>query len=1025
MNDLLDLTEVACNFIQVFAYCVKSVSQAPLHRHRVTHMKTPLKAFLTLQLIGIFLTFPLHAQLRTLQTKDLRLIYYDIGHAYVVSHLARCFHNALRFHRNLFTYTPTEETTVLLQDFGDYGNAGATSVPKNLVSVGISPFNYTYETLPASERMNTYMNHELVHIVALDEASKSDRFWQKLFFGKVVPSNENPVSMLYSFLTTPRRYSPRWYHEGIAVFLETWMAGGLGRAMGFYDEMVFRTMVLDSSYIYDQIGLESEGTTIDFMVKSNSYLYGTRFMNYLSYHYGPEKLIQWVSRNDGSSSYYSSQFSHVYGVSLDDEWSRWIKFEHDIQRANLDSIRLHPVTPYRPVSQEALGSVSRAFYDPSLGKIFAAVNYPGQVAHVAAIDFKNGSIEKIFDVKGAALYYVSAVVYHHSTGSLFFTTDNNKWRDLNVVDVRTGDSKMLIQDVRTGDLAFNPADKSLWGVRHLNGISTLVRIPAPYKEWNQIYSLPYGKDLFDIDISPDGSTLTGALSEVDGTQRLVKMDIGKLLKGDTSFDVLYDFENSSPATFAFTNDGKYLFGSSYFSGVSNIVRYDFEKKKMEWITNCETGLFRPVPISKDSLIAFRYTGKGFIPVVIANKVVEDVSAVKLLGQAVVEKYPVVTTWQLKPPSPATINIDSLTIYSGEYSPFHNMKLTSGYPIVEGYKDYAAFGLRLNFSDAILLYDLEASASYTPNVRLKQNERFHAGFNFRMWRWRLSGAYNTADFYDLFGPTKTSRKGYSLAIQFRDFLVFDEPKTMDYSVTLAGYGGLERLPDFQNVRVSFDKFLTLNGKVNYQYYLKSLGAVDDEKGVRWQIISFNTYVREKIFPRVLANLDYGILLPINHSSIWFRMSAGKSLRGRGDSFANFYFGGFGNNWVDYLSAKRFREYYSFPGVELNEVGGTNYGKLLLEWTLPPVRFRRFGVSSFYCNWTQLTLFSTGLVTNVDSDELRRKLVDIGAQLDFRLVIFSILESTFSLGYAVAFEKDRPPDKTDHWTNEFMISLKLLK
>ena len=32
----------------------------------------------------------------------------------------------------------------------------------------------------------------------------------------------------------------RWYNEGSAVFFETWMAGGLGRAQGGYDEMVFR-----------------------------------------------------------------------------------------------------------------------------------------------------------------------------------------------------------------------------------------------------------------------------------------------------------------------------------------------------------------------------------------------------------------------------------------------------------------------------------------------------------------------------------------------------------------------------------------------------------------------------------------------------------------------------------------------------------------------------------------------------------------------------------------------------------------
>ena len=52
--------------------------------------------------------------------------------------------------------------------------------------------------------------------------------------------------------------------------METWMLGGIGRVMGGYDEMVFRTMVHDSAFFYHVIGLETEGTTIDFQVGVNS-----------------------------------------------------------------------------------------------------------------------------------------------------------------------------------------------------------------------------------------------------------------------------------------------------------------------------------------------------------------------------------------------------------------------------------------------------------------------------------------------------------------------------------------------------------------------------------------------------------------------------------------------------------------------------------------------------------------------------------------------------------------------------------
>ena len=117
------------------------------------------------------------AQLNMIETEEMSLVTYDFGHQYILPHAGRCFHSALDFHKKLFDYTPTEKITVLIQDFGDYGTAGATAVPRNAISMGLSPFSYTFETSPAGERVFSMMNHELVHVVALDNAAKSDIFY--------------------------------------------------------------------------------------------------------------------------------------------------------------------------------------------------------------------------------------------------------------------------------------------------------------------------------------------------------------------------------------------------------------------------------------------------------------------------------------------------------------------------------------------------------------------------------------------------------------------------------------------------------------------------------------------------------------------------------------------------------------------------------------------------------------------------------------------------------------------------------
>ena len=963
---------------------------------------------------------PVNAQFKSIQTEDFNLIYYDFGHEYLLNHTLRSYTNALNFHRALFDYTPSEQVTVIMQDFGDFGNAGASAVPQNVILMGIAPFHYAYETNPANERINVLANHELVHIVALDKAARSDRFYRGLFMGKVDPVQSDPVSMIYGYLTTPRRYSPRWYHEGIAEFLTTWMSGGIGRVMGAYDEMMFRTMVRDEAYIYDAVGLESEGTTIDFQVGAHSYMYGTRFMSYLALQYGPDKLIEWTARSDDSKRYFSRQFKNVYGTSLDDEWSKWIEWENEWQKANLERIRTNPVTEGVPLSNLPLGAVSRAIYDEENDRIFAAIAYPGQVAHIAIINPNDGSMRRLVDIKGPALYFVSSLAYDPETSTLFFTNDNNGWRNLYSVHVETGKSERLIRNVRAGDLAFNPIDKSLWGVRHYNGIVSIIRIPYPYTEWNRVHSMPYGEDIFDIDISPDGKLLTAAIADVSGFQKLMLMQTEELLAGDFNPREIFDFAESSPAGFTFSPGGDFLFGSTYYSGVSNIVRYELETEEIRWLTNAETGLFKPIPVWQDSLIAFEYTGEGFLPVKIPNEPADRVSAIRFLGQEVVENHPMVMDLMLAPPSPATIDVDTLIISQSDYSSFGNLQFSSAYPVIQGYKDHVAGGMRADFNDLLRLHSMSISASWTPHPNVPNDEQFHASFSYQLPSWRFFANYNAADFYDLFGPTKTSRKGYSAGITYNKNLIYEVPRNMDLNITTAYYGGMERLPDFQNILTSFDSFVSVNARLSYRSTLFSLGAVDHEKGIIWDLYSSNNIVEGRLFPRVNQNLDYGFALPINHSSFWLRSSAGVSFSPRREPLGNFYFGGFGNNWIDYLPSRRYRTFYTFPGTEINEVGGTNYTKLMAEWILPPIRFRRAGFMNLYANWAQINLFTSGLMTNVDSDEFRERYYNVGAQLDVRLVMFSILQSTFSAGYASAWN-----DITGERSDELMFSLRIMR
>jgi hypothetical protein len=222
-----------------------------------------------------------------------------------------------------------------------------------------------------------------------------------------------------------------------------------------------------------------------------------------------------------------------------------------------------------------------------------------------------------------------------------------------------------------------------------------------------------------------------------------------------------------------------------------------------------------------------------------------------------------------------------------------------------------------------------------------------------------------------------------------------------------------------VAADVDSLVSARARLAYSNVRGSLGRVDDEKGRKWQLALDGDAANGKEFVRAWGSLDLGFALPLRHSSVWLRSSAGASPNDRREPFANFYFGGFGNNWVDQGEEKRYRTRDSFPGVAINDVGGRNYLKSTIEWNLPPLRFRRAGRPGFYATWARPALFAGGLVTNLDVPGARRTLANVGAQMDVRFSILSSLDLTLSGGYALAFEEGRGVRR------QAMVSLKLLR
>ena len=956
--------------------------------------------------------------LSEVDTKDLRL-YYPDSLSYLVPHAVRTFTNSLEWQRRTFGWAPYEPVAIQLQDFADYGGAAAYAAPHSWLVIDVAPLSHAFETFPASERMYSLMNHEMVHVVSNDLASEEDLRWRRIFLGKVAAQRQHPETLLYSYLTVPGFTAPRWYLEGGAVFYETWMGGGLGRAQGGYDEMVFRAMVRDDAHFYDPLGLASRGTQVDFQIGANAYLYGTRFFTWLAYTYSPEKVVAWYRRDEGSDRYWSDRFTQVFGIPIEQAWQDWIAFEHAFQQKNLAEVRKFPITPHHDLAAGAMGSMSRTYYDEATGNLYAGFRYPGTVEYVGALNTRDGSIRRLADIKRAMLYKVTSFAYDPTSGTAFFTNDNRgflSFRDLMSVDVHTGEEKMLIGNARVGDIVVNPTDQTLMGVRHENGIASLVRIPKPYDTWYRVYTFPYGVVPYDLDISPDGRLLSASVGEVNGDQFLRVWDLGKILAGDATPHSEFRFGQSVPESFVFSHDGRYLYGSSYYTGVSNIFRYEVATGAIEAVSNAETGFFRPVPLADGRMVVLNYTGEGFVPTIIDPRPIQDVSAITFLGTQVAEKYPVVKTWQVAPPS--TVDEEKLITQKGPYVPWRNLQLSNAFPVLQGYKNYVGIGYHFNFDDPLQFASLGITTAYTPSNSLPGDERGHVDITGRYEFWRGELSWNRSDFYDLFGPTKRSRKGYAAKLGYDWELFNDEPRKLEMIFDVGYYDQIDTLPNAQNVETNFTRLVTGEVGLHYTDIKSSLGAVDDEKGIEGKLIFKGSRVNGEITPQLWGTFDYGIPLPIPHSSVWLRTAAGIADGSKNQTVANYYFGGFGNNYVDDKSVKRYREYYSMPGFGIDEISGLNFVKELVEWNVPPYVFETAGTPGFYLNWLRPSVFAAGLWTEPTKGSQRKEYTSVGAQVDLRFSVLHWYGMTLSVGYAAGFQGSQKAG------TEWMISLKIM-
>ena len=142
---------------------------------------------------------------------------------------------------------------------------------------------------------------------------------------------------------------------------------------------------------------------------------------------------------------------------------------------------------------------------------------------------------------------------------------------------------------------------------------------------------------------------------------------------------------------------------------------------------------------------------------IASPRCSDVSAITFLGERLAEERPSIKTWNVG--SPAAIPFDAMPKQTGVYNLAGGLRRESFYPIVQGYKDSPAVGMRVNFSDRLAVEPAASSRpSYSPDAALAERARTCRRVGYDRYDWRARAAFNNADFYDLVRPDQGRPEG---------------------------------------------------------------------------------------------------------------------------------------------------------------------------------------------------------------------------------------------------------------------------
>jgi Tol biopolymer transport system component len=524
---------------------------------------------------------------KTLETPHFSIHFYE-GEEQTARRLAPIaeeIHNKLV---PIIKHQPDIKTSVVLLDTVDFGNGFTTVIPDPRITLYLTDWSTNVNPYKHDLWLKFVFLHEYVHVLHLDIADGTASLF-RLIFGRVIfPNAIEPV-----FLT-----------EGIATYMETALTrAGRGRDPRW--DMMMRMDVLENNVkSIDQASVD----TVRWPQGALRYLYGVKFLEYISNKYGEDKIIS-LSHiyGDFLFSYgIDGAFLFLYRKSLKLLWDEWLvdlQNKYARQKQSLGNLTF-PVlltrTGYNNLKPKWSKDSRTIYYQQSNADV-----YP----NIRAIDYRTRKDYKVLE----GLVFDNNLSFDPSGSKLLFTklgTYRNyySYKDLYLYNLKTKKLSRLTAGARIDDADLSPDGAKIVFVHNKLGTRTLramdfggknSRLLGNYEENVQYYSPRW---------SPDGKQIAVAKHLLSGAQKIFLVDP----VAGTEKQLIFEKGLVSEANPCFSPDGQYVYFDSDRTGIVNLYAYHLESGRLYQLTNVIGGAMMPDVSPDGQKIAYvSYSSRGY------------------------------------------------------------------------------------------------------------------------------------------------------------------------------------------------------------------------------------------------------------------------------------------------------------------------------------------------------------------------------------------------------------------------------